>query len=80
MMSPKKIKKNVLSLEKIFISSHSFFHYLSFQRPLTSTARSGCGLYSLVYFKIAILCKVIFFTQSGGGVGHSLHGRLVLVL
>jgi hypothetical protein len=39
---------HVLSLAKTLINSLFFFHYFPFQRPLTSTARSGCGLYSLV--------------------------------
>jgi hypothetical protein len=48
-VAPQKTKKCFVPWEETIISSPSFFHYRPFQHPLTPTARSGCGLYSLVY-------------------------------
>ena len=46
----KKVNKHVFFFPITFRLSLYFFHSLPFQRPLTltPTARSGCGLYSLV--------------------------------
>ena len=50
MMGPSSLLTKSTFLSNTLISSLYFFHYRSFHRPLnlTPTARSGCGLHSLV--------------------------------
>jgi len=45
-VTTEKIVTHVLCFADTLISSHSFFHYLPFQRPFTPTALCGWGLYS----------------------------------
>ena len=59
MMSQQQAKhKCVFLFPNSLIISFYFFHYLPFQHPLnfTPTARSGCGLYSLVVVNLGLPC------------------------